>query len=411
MFLTLEGIGMISHVDVEIKGITVIAGENNTGKSTIGKALYSAFNSMHDLDNHVDYERANSVADEIVRGINKGNTRRLLYSPEISSLSMVLVKMRREGRSDDEIAAKLKERLVEHFGVPANEDVGVTAKGALEVLSVKPVEILKMAFSRALNSEFNGQINNIYSGGGGEIVLGIRGRDTRVSVRDDLVVGLDNAYSLDAEAVYIDDPFVVDGAGKGRWPDHRADLYDKLASGSSRSGLIDDIITSNKMADILGILSRACHGELVTSQFGGLRFRRTGSAKELSAGNLSSGLKTFAIIQTLLKKGFLKDGGVLILDEPEIHLHPEWQLLFAEAIVLMQKKFDLHIVLNTHSPYFLNAIEVYSARHGAADVCRYYLAERDGESATIRNVAGSPEDIYEKLARPFQVLENEAYDV
>ena len=42
----------------------------------------------------------------------------------------------------------------------------------------------------------------------------------------------------------------------------------------------------------------------------------------------------------------------MILDEPEIHLHPEWQLAYAELIVLLEKKFDLSIVVTTHSRDF-----------------------------------------------------------
>lgn len=71
-------------------------------------------------------------------------------------------------------------------------------------------------------------------------------------------------------------------------------------------------------------------------------------------------MKSFIIIKTLLQNGSIDENGIIILDEPEIHLHPEWQLKFAEIIVLLQKEFGLNILLNTHSPYFLNAIEVYS---------------------------------------------------
>lgn len=76
--------------------------------------------------------------------------------------------------------------------------------------------------------------------------------------------------------------------------------------------------------------------------------------------NISTGMKSFIIIKTLLQNGSIDENGIIILDEPEIHLHPEWQLKFAEIIVLLQKEFGLNILLNTHSPYFLNAIEVYS---------------------------------------------------
>ena len=40
MKLTLKNIGKIGTASVEINGITVIAGENNTGKSTVGRALF-----------------------------------------------------------------------------------------------------------------------------------------------------------------------------------------------------------------------------------------------------------------------------------------------------------------------------------------------------------------------------------
>lgn len=40
MRLQIENFAKIAKADINIDGITVIAGENNTGKSTIGKALY-----------------------------------------------------------------------------------------------------------------------------------------------------------------------------------------------------------------------------------------------------------------------------------------------------------------------------------------------------------------------------------
>ena len=40
MRITLKNIAKVKTADIDIKGITVIAGDNNTGKSNIGKALY-----------------------------------------------------------------------------------------------------------------------------------------------------------------------------------------------------------------------------------------------------------------------------------------------------------------------------------------------------------------------------------
>lgn len=57
----MKNIGRVAEADIEINGIAVIAGENGTGKSTVGKALYAAFNSMSDSENKIDRMRRNSA--------------------------------------------------------------------------------------------------------------------------------------------------------------------------------------------------------------------------------------------------------------------------------------------------------------------------------------------------------------
>ena len=125
--------------------------------------------------------------------------------------------------------------------------------------------------------------------------------------------------------------------------------------------------------------------------------------------NLSTGIKSFIILKTLLRNGSINDNGVVILDEPEIHLHPEWQLKFAEVIVLIQKEFGVNILLNTHSPYFLNAIEVYVKKYGIEKKCKFYLTDDNEGRTNIKDVTDQTELIYEKLARPLQDLENLEY--
>ena len=49
----LNNIGKIHDVVLELNGITAIAGENNTGKSTVGKALFTIFNSFYHFSQRV----------------------------------------------------------------------------------------------------------------------------------------------------------------------------------------------------------------------------------------------------------------------------------------------------------------------------------------------------------------------
>lgn len=46
MKLKLNNIAMIKEAEIKIDGLTVLAGKNGTGKSTISKTLFTIFNSF-----------------------------------------------------------------------------------------------------------------------------------------------------------------------------------------------------------------------------------------------------------------------------------------------------------------------------------------------------------------------------
>lgn len=130
-------------------------------------------------------------------------------------------------------------------------------------------------------------------------------------------------------------------------------------------------------------------------------------AMTLSVKNLGKIKEASIAFDGITLIGELEEKSVLILDEPEVHLHPQLQLDFAELIVLIQKAFNLHVLITTHSPYFLEAIEVYSEKHGISDKCRYYLAEeQEDDTAVIREVTDDTKILYKKFAAPFQRLED-----
>lgn len=182
-------------------------------------------------------------------------------------------------------------------------------------------------------------------------------------------------------------------------------------------------------------LTAICSGKVRLTKLGVVEYQEPTWSRGLDIRNISSGMKPFLILKTLLDKGVFKCGGVLIFEEPEVHLHPEWQLRLAEILVLLRAKLGVSIVLNTHSPYFINAVEVYAAKYGVKDKCRYYLAQvpkqeacrTEGaanitndsnhvtdssalvtnESAHVVDVTNNIEAIYSLFAHPFQDLENE----
>ena len=84
----------------------------------------------------------------------------------------------------------------------------------------------------------------------------------------------------------------------------------------------------------------------------------------------------FSIIKILLDRGLLDENAMLILDEPETHLHPAWQNQFAEMIVLLVKELRVKVLLTTHSSHFMLAVAAYMRKHKINDMANFYQARR-----------------------------------
>lgn len=50
MKLEIQSLGKISNASIRLDGITAIVGNNDAGKSTVGKALFTAIDAFHDFD-------------------------------------------------------------------------------------------------------------------------------------------------------------------------------------------------------------------------------------------------------------------------------------------------------------------------------------------------------------------------
>ena len=57
MRLKIENIGKVRNADVKLNGVTVIAGENSSGKSTVGKILFSVVKAVADARDDDDKKR------------------------------------------------------------------------------------------------------------------------------------------------------------------------------------------------------------------------------------------------------------------------------------------------------------------------------------------------------------------
>lgn len=419
MKLHLKNVGKVRSAAIEINGITVIAGENNTGKSTVGKALFSVFNSFYQSEKKIGEERRASIVNQ-VRMLFRDATAGFYYDADDTDLIGSLIACADDKLSDEDLKqiifkliSQFDEKLTRHL---REEEILETSGRIVTSLRVQDDTIFQTILQRRLDAEFNEQICNLLSYDEvSEISLEIRGERLDIKIEHDKVVGPQKRLSLGTEAIYIDDPFVLDEVPGRVWivsrrlSDHRAHLREKLYFTPGQVNVVEQIVANSKLDSVYSKVSAVCDGNVIKGKRSDLSYKIPGSDQTISVKNLSTGLKTFVILKMLLLNGQIESNGTIILDEPEIHLHPQWQLLFAELIVLLHREFGLHILLNTHSPYFLNAIEVYTAKYGVDDKCKYYLAENIEGVSYFEDVTHHIEKIYSKLARPLQDLENERY--
>jgi len=122
----------------------------------------------------------------------------------------------------------------------------------------------------------------------------------------------------------------------------------------------------------------------------------------------SNGIKMFGFIQILLLNRTIKDNTILILDEPEVHLHPKWQLKYAKIIVELVRN-GVKILVNSHSPYMIEALKVYSDNKRLENKTNFYLSQKNnGQTMSkIENVTLDLEPIFKKLADPYRKIEQE----
>lgn len=425
MKLYLENIGRLSNTEIIIDGITVIAGKNGTGKSTVGKSLYSMFYSFYDYKEKIDDLRKNMIISEIRRRTSSFFIRSI-NGDLINSFLINLYENRNEYSEDDE---KLKKHIIEFLNeVDSLKEYNIPSKSSsddevdqelidavLEILFMNDDKLLSYIIKQTFSYEFNNQIKNLANIDKNSVIdVQIKDTNLRVNINESNNFSVNNPILINKKIVYIDDPYIVDEISIYPYYDqsildfnnHRDDLINLLNKDKSPSSLLID----ESLSIIDDHLNKASKINILKSNDRYFYNSEDDDQGKIDIKNASTGLKTFIIIKMLLENGSLQKNGTIILDEPETHLHPDWQIIFAELIVLLNKYLGMHILINSHSPYFVRAIEVYSAKHEVADKCRYYLSYNNHDTGLsyIKEVSESIDEIYSKLAEAFDILEQDS---
>lgn len=433
MELSIKNFAKIKEADITIDGITVIAGENNTGKSTVGKILFSLFNALSNIEDKIVDERLNEI-QTMCRSVllnhiyDYGGSRIMAERTTINLGRKIRTSIKRYLEEKDVFLEKEIWTIVEreviawqgstHPVIYDGEAVDEISQNIVEILEIPEEDIVEEVISTYFNNVFSGQINTLSRRTDGQAVLElkIKRRNTRLFFEKNECKAFNKEVNITHQAIYIDNPFIVDELTGFYNLNPMENLLVKLLTNDSKEDLMDGIIgtmrTREKLNDIFKALQNVVDGEIIFQKESNEFYLKNNElAEPVSIHNLSTGMKSFVILKMLLEKGALNEKDVVILDEPEIHLHPQWQIAYAELIVLLQKQFDLSVVVTTHSPYFVDAINLFSCKYETDSRVNYYLSSSDGNTVKMENVTNSIDLIYKKMASPIQMLDNLRYEL
>jgi len=415
MKLRIDNFALIKHAEIDIDGITVIAGNNNSGKSTVGKVLYSLFNALNNLDEKIREQREEQLTEAVRYSFFEMARDERLFNR--FSIIAYIVRRVLNDVADGEIGwESIFTSIGEKFDLELSAEIKDKLQKEVEVVCTWPKErLLRYSLQASFQGVFNGQINSLYqTADEAKIDLFIKDTLTSITFQQNEILHYSSDISLANKAIYYSSPLAIDVIGARTISDVPMRNLCRLLINyedaiTDDQNLFAQSMQQGKLEGVIKKIKSVIPGQVVRS---GPKYslQLPNCSEPINFKNLSSGIKAFMVLKMLIEANIIKRRDVLILDEPEIHLHPTWQLIYAELIVLLQKEFDLSVVITTHSHFFLNAIETYCRKYATSDKLNLYLAEVEGSGAIIRNVSDASEQIYKKMAKAVDTLTSERLD-
>lgn len=382
----------IANASIRLAGLTVLAGLNGCGKSTISRWLYGYVrfsNSFEKLVDNLTIGRLTGKLRQLIDILRRLQVWSGIQEMKIRNWHSVSV---------EECIGKINEctkqlcELIEsnwdRKGLKTNEewiwkalevndsDI-VSVRDRVDLFAAIVHQFILDAIEKADSMKFESSTNELVHFIETDLNLEGKGPSDMEFMENGTHLIKDGRFmhpiSL-KRAVYIDSPMAFSNEvlfGYDTWEDLSRLMNNPLKNMSTDASSI--------ALDLRYTLGGSIF-EKEDSYSKELRYLRKADGLNISIDELATGMKSFAYLLRLLENGYLDSETLLIIDEPEAHLHPQWIFRFAKALVMIHKQLGVKIMIASHNPDMVAAISAISEAEGLADRTDFYQAEKLSET-------------------------------
>ena len=416
MELKLSYVNKIKQANIKLNGLTVIAGSNSSGKSTVGRTLFSVVKAIANTKNAGEEDNRRLLKKHIDSFYSRlrGLTRKVnYYNNDIPRHNFDFERQFIESEDKDEFINDIKDFISKQDIVPRQRKL---LEEDLNNISIcwgykgNNAASMKTELQYLIESEFMNAFCSIESENT-IVELKSEGENkTEFVAKDNVVVEVKRKGThFIFDATYIESPLYIHladaimAAKTWRETEGRTSFISMPIVPSHIKDMIEKVVWATQdpnkhrysklnMKDVVG-------GEIVYDRTSHQLVFIDGKNR-YSTVNVASGIKSLSIIQLLENANIIDPNRLLIWDEPENHLHPEWQVRLAEKLVNLANS-GIPILITTHSPYFLQAIRYYSAIEKMSKYTNFYTPEEDkNHLVTMTDVTDDLTSVFAKLAEP-----------
>ena len=389
----------IHCADIDLNGITVIAGVNGSGKSTLSKLLYTIFNKVKALDDvywnafRLEIQPIEEVCQQIFDTL-KPSGLNYLFGIDVEGLRndvQKAISLLTDSFSQDEKIKRLLSIIKYNLGI--------------DIKGKEDLNLIMDVFNEAVARYEDRKRNRPFKELGNEIASELQDDDIirKVSVSEYGYTffgpGVESVPLLHSVkfCTYIDTPKKLEIPFS----------YNEWESINSQKDATYNQEISKYLSDNI-LKGEASYSE----QWKTLIYQRNdGQTFDLSQS--ATGVQAFAFLQLLLKKGLINDRSLIIIDEPEAHLHPQWIVEYAKVLVELNKKTKARFFIATHSTDMVSALRYISEKEETLDRLSYYRAvpsDADAYTYDYQNMGTDIEPIFESFNKSYELIEKYGTD-